>query len=133
MIHRESPQSGDSHSFSDLACSAQGRNRAERAHMYHDPEPRAGTFGAVFVVVVVALMGYLSFAALQGEHGLLSLFRVEAQAVRLKGELAALQAERAFIANRTERLSPEHLDLDLLDEQARKVLGLGRPDEIIFR
>ena len=34
---------------------------------------------------------------------------------------------------RPQRLSTEHLDLDLLDEQARKVLGLGRPDEIIIR
>ena len=50
-----------------------------------------------------------------------------------RSELAALQAERAAIANKTERLSTEHLDLDLLDEQARKVLGLGRPDEIIIR
>ncbi|HRO10988.1 septum formation initiator family protein [Amaricoccus sp.] len=100
--------------------------------MYHDPEPRRGMFGAVFVIVVVALMGYLSFAALQGEHGLLSLFRIEAQETRLAGELAALQAERARISNKAERLSTERLDLDLLDEQARKVLGLGRPDEIII-
>lgn len=101
--------------------------------MYHDPEPRRGMFGAVFAIVVMALMGYLSFAALQGEHGLLSLFRVEAQEARLRDELAALQAERATISNKTERLSTEHLDLDLLDEQARRTLGLGRPDEVIIR
>ena len=101
--------------------------------MYHEPEPRRGIFGAVFVLIVVALMGYLSFAALQGEHGLLSLFRVEAQETRLRAELAGLQAERATILNRTQRLSADNLDLDLLDEQARKVLGLGRPDEIIIR
>ena len=87
----------------------------------------------MFVLVVVALMGYLSFAALQGEHGLLSLFKVEAQEAQLKDELADLQAQRAFISNRTERLSAERLDLDLLDEQARKVLGLGRADEIMIR
>lgn len=101
--------------------------------MYHDPEPRRGIFGAVFVLVVVALMGYLCFAALQGEHGLLSLFRIEAQETRLRSELADLQAQRATILNRTRRLSAEYLDLDLLDEQARKVLGLGRADEIIIR
>jgi cell division protein FtsB len=37
------------------------------------------------------------------------------------------------IANKTLRLSAGSLDLDLLDEQARKVLGLGRPDELIIR
>ena len=118
----------------DLACSAaEAETGITSSNVSLNPEPRRGMFGAVFVIVVVALMGYLSFAALQGEHGLLSLFRVEAQETRLRGELAGLQAERATISNKTRRLSTEHLDLDLLDEQARKVLGLGRPDEIIIR
>ncbi len=102
--------------------------------MYMGSEPRRSSLGgAVFAIIVVALMGYLTFAALQGEHGLLSLFQVEAQETRLKVELAGLQAERATISNKTLRLSTEHIDPDLLDEQARKVLGLGRPDEIIIR
>jgi cell division protein FtsB len=102
--------------------------------MFPESEPRRGSFGgAVYSIVVIALMCYLTFAALQGEHGLFSLFQVQAQEGRLRAELTRLQAERAEVANRTQRLSSEHLDLDLLDEQARKVLGLGRPDEIIFR
>jgi cell division protein FtsB len=44
-----------------------------------------------------------------------------------------LQADRATIANKVERLSVDHLDLDLLDEQARRLLGFGRPEEIIIR
>jgi cell division protein FtsB len=96
-------------------------------------EPRRkGLGGAVFAIVVVALAGYLTFAALQGEHGLFSLFQVEAQEDQLRGELAQLQSERAAISNRTHRLSNEGLDPDLLDEQARKVLGLGRADEVII-
>jgi cell division protein FtsB len=108
--------------------------RRERAAMYSDPEPRrSGIGGTVFTVAVIALMGYLSLAALQGEHGLFSLLRVEAQETRLRAELVELQAQREAIANKTRRLSTEHLDVDLLDEQARSVLGLGRPDEIIIR
>ena len=87
----------------------------------------------MFAIIVIALMCYLTFAALQGEHGLFSLFQVEAQEGQLGPSSPALQAERAAIANKTRRLSTEQLDLDLLDEQARKVLGLGRPDEIIIR
>ena len=101
---------------------------------YQDPEPRrTGVGGAVFAIAVIALIAYLALAAFQGEHGLFNLFRIEAQEARLRSELAALQAERAAILNETRRLSAESLDLDLLDEQARKVLGLGRPDEIIIR
>ena len=102
--------------------------------MHYDIEPRrTGVRGAVFAIVVIALIAYLAIAAFQGEHGLFNLFRIEAQEAQLRSELAALQAERAAILNKTQRLSSESVDLDLLDEQARKVLGLGRPDEIIIR
>ena len=72
-------------------------------------------------------------AALQGEHGLFRLFQIEAQEKRLQAELAKLTAEREAIANKTHRLSSATLDLELLDEQARRVLGLGRPDEMLIR
>lgn len=102
--------------------------------MHPDNEPRRGGFGEmVFAGVAIALICYLGFAALQGEHGLFSLLEVEADEARLQEQLSTLQAERAVIANKTERLSSGHLDPDLLDEQARKVLGLARPDEIIVR
>jgi cell division protein FtsB len=35
--------------------------------------------------------------------------------------------------NLTHRLSDTYLDLDLLDQQARDVLGLLRSDEIVIR
>jgi cell division protein FtsB len=102
--------------------------------MHPDNEPRRGGFGEmVFAGVAIALICYLGFAALQGEHGLFSLLKVEAEEGRLREQLSTLQAERAVIGNKTERLSSGHLDPDLLDEQARKVLGLARPDEIIVR
>lgn len=89
--------------------------------------------GTAFAVGTIALMAYLTFAALQGEHGLFRLFQIEAQEKRLTAELAELRAAREAIANKTERLSSGDLDLDLLDEQARRVLGLGRADEILIR
>ena len=101
---------------------------------YHDIEQRRGGLGgAIFVLVVAALIGYLAFAALQGEYGLFRLFQAEAEARGLAGELDALRAERAALADKTRRLSSGSVDLELLDEQARRVLGLGRPDEIILR
>lgn len=101
--------------------------------MQVEHENRRTFGGAAFAVVVIALMGYLTFAALQGEHGLFRLFQVQAQEKRLEKELAALRAEREAVANKTRRLSDDALDLDLLDEQARKTLGLGRADEILIR
>ncbi|WP_111431160.1 septum formation initiator family protein [Rhodobacteraceae bacterium DSL-40] len=102
--------------------------------MHPELESRGLSAGsAVFAIVMIALVCYLTFAALQGEYGLFRLFQIEAQETRLEAELAALQTQRAAIENKTERLSVDHLDLELLDEQARKVLGLARADEIIIR
>jgi cell division protein FtsB len=101
--------------------------------VHPDYEPRRrGVAGGIFAIVVIALTSYLTFAALQGEHGLFSLFRVQADEATLRAELGDLKEQRAAIQNRTARLSTETLDLDLLDERARKVLSLGRPDEIII-
>ena len=47
--------------------------------------------------------------------------------------LAQLEAQIAEIENLTRRLSDDYLDLDLLDERARDVLGLLRADEIVIR
>ena len=88
--------------------------------------------GALVVAALVSMMGYLTLAALQGEHGLFRLFQIEAQEAKLRAELAALRIERAGIENKTRRLSTDSLDLELLDEQARKVLSLARTDEILI-
>lgn len=89
--------------------------------------------GAAFSIFVIAMVVYFTYAALQGNYGLFRLLQVQAQEELLRDDLARLQAERAIIENKTRRLSADYLDLDLLDEQARKVLGLARGDEIIIR
>jgi cell division protein FtsB len=84
-------------------------------------------------VAVIALTCYLTFAAVQGEFGLFRLFQVEGQEQALAEELAELSRERAALANLTGRLFGDHLDLDLLEERARQVLGLVHRDEIVIR
>jgi cell division protein FtsB len=92
-----------------------------------------GYGAAVFSVAVIAIMVYLTFAAVQGEYGLIRLFQVEGQERQLSMELDELGAERNRLANLTERLASDALDLDLLEERARAVLGLVHRDEIVIR
>jgi len=92
-----------------------------------------GVFGALSIVGIVAICAFFGVAALNGEFGLFRLFQVQALESRLSVELDALTLERTRLQNRTRRLSNDYLDLDLLDEQARKVLGLARGDEIVIR
>ena len=94
---------------------------------------KIGFIPALFFAAVLAMSGYFIFAAVQGETGHLQRMQVEAQEKRLIAELAELQIERAKLENKIYRLSDEYLDLDLLDERARLVLGLARVDEVIIR
>ena len=41
--------------------------------------------------------------------------------------------EHAVLLNRVRRLDESYLDLDLLDERARAVLGYVRQDELVIR
>jgi len=83
--------------------------------------------------IVFALAAYFTFAAVQGNFGLFRRIQVEAEADTLLAERAALASALAEMRNKTRRLSDDYLDLDLLDEQARSVLGLVRSDEIVIR
>jgi len=89
--------------------------------------------GYVTSVCVAALVVYFSYSAIQGPYGLLNLFKIETREARLQLELDQLSAQRMAAQNQARRLSDDYLDLDLLDEQARKVLGFIRGDEIIIQ
>ncbi|MDO5647923.1 septum formation initiator family protein [Paracoccus sp. (in: a-proteobacteria)] len=87
----------------------------------------------VFVVIVAALGLYFAFAAVQGPSGILRRIQIESETAELESQRDALRADVARMQNLTRRLSNDYLDLDLLDERARDVLGVVRADEIILR
>ncbi|WP_372604162.1 septum formation initiator family protein [Actibacterium sp.] len=89
--------------------------------------------GAIYLTVMFGLGSYFTFAAVQGDYGLFRRIQAEAEAQDLLAERDQLARELADLTNKTRRLSDTYLDLDLLDERARTVLGLLRPDEIVIR
>lgn len=92
------------------------------------------SFGPVMFYALAGTFGtYLTFAAVQGEYGLFNRIQIDADAVALRTERDRLGRELAEIENRTRRLSDAYLDLDLLDQQARDMLGYVRADEIVLR
>lgn len=90
-------------------------------------------FDALFSALI--LLGLMNFGyhALQGESGLFALMQIEAEETALERELDLLTQERDRLENLTARLSETFLDLDLLDERARDVLGMLRDDEVMMR
>jgi len=90
--------------------------------------------GYLTYMAVMSLFGlYFIFAAVQGDYGIFRRAEVDAEALELRVELATLSDEVDRMENLTYRLSDGFLDLDLLDQQARDVLGMIRTDEIVIR
>lgn len=89
--------------------------------------------GSVFSFAVIGLTCYFAYAALQGDTGLVEQVRLAREEAELEARLSELRSERARIETLTRRLDERSLDLDLLDERSRSVLGLARADEVVVR
>ena len=87
----------------------------------------------IFCTIALGAAVYFTFAAVQGDFGLFRRAEINAEARALEAQLAQVEAQVERMENLTRRLSDDFLDLDLLDEQSRSVLGLMRPDEIVIR
>jgi cell division protein FtsB len=96
-----------------------------------DTRPPLAT--ALYFMLAFVLGSYFTFAAVQGDHGVFRRVQIEAETRALIAERDRLAAELAAMENLTRRLSDSYLDLDLLDERARDMLGYMRPDEIVLR
>tara|TARA_R110002124_G_scaffold240436_2_gene405635 strand:+ start:1554 stop:1853 length:300 start_codon:yes stop_codon:yes gene_type:complete len=99
--------------------------------MTRTARPAFGTL--LFFAIAFALSLYFTFAAVQGDFGLFRRAEIVAESQDLRHRLAGVRAEVARMENLTKRMSDDYLDLDLVDEQARKVLGMVRSDEIVIR
>ena len=90
--------------------------------------------GSLIYFTLAFLLGsYFTFAAVQGDFGVFRRVEIHAEAESLKAERDRLRADLTRIQGMTHRLSDSYLDLDLLDQQARDVLGYIRVDEIVIR
>ena len=77
-------------------------------------------------------MIYLGYHALYGDHGLVSMLRMQDEVERLEYELAKKQKERDLLELKTRQLRPGGLDLDLLDEQSRAMLSYAQPQDLVI-
>ena len=75
---------------------------------------------------------YLVYFLINGQRGLLKYLYLTKQAEQYDNILANLQNDNDYYSDRTKRLKPNTVDLDYLDEQARKKLGLIDKNEIVI-
>ena len=93
--------------------------------------PPVGTF--IYFIGAILLGLYFTFAAVQGDYGVFRRSEVLAEKRSLEAKLALVQQDVSTMENLIYRLSDSYLDLDLLDQQSRDVLGLIRTDESVIR
>ena len=69
---------------------------------------------------------------IHGQRGLLKYLYLTKQAEQYNQTLADIKAENKYFIDRTKRLKTNSIDLDFLDELARKKLGLIDKNEIVI-
>ena len=83
-------------------------------------------------VACLCAIGYFAYHTLQGHRSLITYVHLENELAAAQVELAAAAQRRLRLERRVALLRPENIDRDILDEQARKVLGLGHADEVVI-
>lgn len=88
-----------------------------------------GLLGPLLAFLCVA---YFIYHSIQGERGLLSMFRTKQKLDIVRQEFNLLQSQKEALERRVYLLRPDSLDLDMLEERARAVLNFARLDEVII-
>ena len=86
----------------------------------------------LFYLVLGAASGYLVYGASNGERGLKTKEKYDAEAEVLKTGLAALKEERARWERRVTALGSDSIDRDLLEEEAHTKLDRVAKDEVVI-
>lgn len=75
---------------------------------------------------------YFAYHLLHGDRGFFANKGLQIKMVQVQDKLEAKRNERIALENRVRLLRPNGVDLDLLDERARVVLGFVKTDERVI-
>lgn len=87
---------------------------------------------AVAPLVGMGAVVYFSYHIVQGDRGLIAWVHLKNEIVKAEDTLAEIRARKEQLESRVSLLRPDSLDPDMLEERARIMLNMGRPDERII-
>lgn len=99
--------------------------------MYSATIRRRKSNGRIGTLFFACIFFYFSYHAVSGHNGLLTLFQLHQQVDKAYVELDRVQTDKMELEHRVNMLS-ETIDLDLLDEQSRRMLNYSKPNEKMF-
>jgi len=82
-------------------------------------------------VALLGFQGYLGYSAINGQFGTLSQKQMQADIEDLKAQSSVLQAEIDSYRHRASLFDPTRLDPDILTEQARALLTMAHPEDVV--
>jgi cell division protein FtsB len=96
----------------------------------HEVKKRSRAAIAPFLLIL--MVAYFGISFVHGERGLLAWIRLSDEVGLVQADLADLMVHRTRMEHRIQLLRPNGLDLDLLDERSRALLGFAHKDEIVI-
>jgi cell division protein FtsB len=96
----------------------------------HEIKKRAKAgIGPILGILAVA---YFSYHLIEGDRGLFAYLKLQHDIERAEDVYRITEQEKQTLEKRVDLLRPENLDIDMLEERSRDVLGLAHPDEIVI-
>lgn len=83
-------------------------------------------------LLIVCAVFYLAYHVMHGERGLFALIRETHEHEVLQTQLQETKMKRVAMEQRVRHMRDDSLDLDLLDEQMRRMMGMMQPDEVVI-
>ncbi len=83
-------------------------------------------------LVLVAAIFYFSYHMISGEKGVLAMMQLQQRVNTAHIDLNNVEMEKIKMRNRVKSMYSNSLDKDLVDEQARRLLGYAGKDEIVL-
>ena len=83
-------------------------------------------------VAAAAVVGYFAYHAIEGDRGVKRWAALQEDLRAAKAQQAELIERREGLDARVSLLRRGHLDPDLLEERAQRVLNYGRVDEFVI-
>jgi len=81
--------------------------------------------------VSLGLFVYFAYHLMHGDRGYFAWKGVEEKLKTSETQYEQVHEQRQALENRVKMLRPDSIDLDLLDERARAVLGFMKPTEVV--
>jgi len=79
----------------------------------------------------ILLFAYFVYHSIQGQHGILAWRQLDIHITKAEITFANLQAKQAELEQSVIMLRPGTLDLDMVEEQSRRMLNFTHQDDVV--